>query len=154
MDHLGNTRTVIDESCEIVQSSEYYPFGMRFGQTSSGSSNNDYLYNGKEMQEDVDWYDYGARMYDPALGRFHTQDPMIEEHFSWTSYAYTYNNPILYTDPFGLDTFNINVNDGTIDRINVEDSESHTYILSSNGEVVTTYNLAINDFGLVEFTGA
>ncbi|MDH5380011.1 MAG: hypothetical protein OEW75_04115, partial [Cyclobacteriaceae bacterium] len=73
-----------------------------------GSMKNDYLYNGKEMQDELDlgWMDYGARMYDASVGRWHVVDPMVENtHHNYTPYAYVYNNPIAYIDPIGLDTF-------------------------------------------------
>lgn len=100
-DHLGNTRAVVSEYNSIVQSTDYYPFGMRFGNTSSGNPNNDYLYNGKELQEDLDWYDYGWRMYDPSLGRFHTLDPYAYVYQSYSPYSYALNNPIRFEDTYG-----------------------------------------------------
>jgi RHS repeat-associated protein len=73
---------------------------------STQTSKNDYLYNGKEFQDELglDWYDYRARFYDPVLGRFPSIDPMIEEHYDYTGYAYVYNNPVNLIDPFGLDS--------------------------------------------------
>ncbi|MCF8381901.1 MAG: hypothetical protein K9H49_20200 [Bacteroidales bacterium] len=79
-DHLGNTRAtisdlngndILDPSTEVLQTADYYPFGMRFdvGQ----GSDNKYLYNGKEFQDDeidgvnLDWYDYGAGFFNPVL---------------------------------------------------------------------------------------
>jgi RHS repeat-associated protein len=64
---------------------------------------NNYLYNGKEFQSELglDWYDYGARMYDAALGRFHTQDRFAEKYLDWTPYQYAGNNPILFIDVNG-----------------------------------------------------
>jgi RHS repeat-associated protein len=113
-DHLGNTRVAFEAisstSLNVTQRADYYPFGLQFKSKLSGTSNNKYLYNGKEMQDDViitaslNWLDYGARFYDPQLGRWTTKDPLMEWHFNSTPYSYCFNNPISLIDPFGLDT--------------------------------------------------
>jgi RHS repeat-associated protein len=106
-DHLGNNRMVVNQSGTVVQQTDYYPFGMTFNK--SGSSDNKYLYNSKELQEDaigngmLDWLDYGGRgNYDPQLGRFHSMDILTEAFSSQTPYAYAANNPVLYIDYMGL----------------------------------------------------
>ena len=113
-DHLGNTRVSFTESttipgqAEALQIDNYYPFGMRFNQAPILQvEENNYLYNGKELQENyrLDWYDYGWRFYDPAIARWHVIDPMVEnQHHDYTPYAYVYNNPMRFMDPFGLDS--------------------------------------------------
>ncbi|EBW1424711.1 RHS repeat-associated core domain-containing protein, partial [Salmonella enterica subsp. enterica serovar Typhimurium] len=74
-DHLGNNRVVVDQSGNVEEVNHYYPFG---GLLSSSVSNavQPYKYNGKELdrKNGLDWYDYGARMYDAALGRWHAVD--------------------------------------------------------------------------------
>ncbi len=47
-------------------------------------------------------YDYSARYYDGALGRFTTVDPLAEKYYSWSPYAYCANNPIKFIDPTGM----------------------------------------------------
>jgi RHS repeat-associated protein len=109
-DHLGNVRAVVqpktDGTALLVQEKDYYPFGLAFKQSIAVSnSENRYLYNGKEMQDDLglNWYDYGARFYDPQIGRWHSIDPKAEKYPNISPYGYCANNPIIFIDPDGGD---------------------------------------------------
>ena len=105
--HLGNTRITMNQNGTVLQEDAYYPFGMNIAGLSSVNSSpeNKYKYNGKrctersrsELEGDfgLDWYDYGDRLYDPALGRFMTLDPLAEKFISQTGYAYASNTPIV-----------------------------------------------------------
>ena len=100
-DHQGGNRVVINQSGTVEETNHYYPFGGVFA--SSGNVQ-PYKYNGKEYdgKKGLNWYDYGARMYDVALGRFTTVDPSAENYFNTSLYAYCGNNPINRIDLDGL----------------------------------------------------
>ncbi len=104
--HLGNNRATFDQVNGKVGEEDYYPFGLNIHrQTNAG---NKYLYNKKEVQEELGQYDYGTRFYDPVIGRMTTVDPMVENHNNYTSYNYVLNNPLKYMDNMGLDTIPAN----------------------------------------------
>lgn len=89
----------------VEQSDDYYPFGLTFNSYSRESSlANLYLYNSKELEIDLDlyWYDYQARQYDPATGRFTSVDPAADLMRRYSPYAYAFDNPIRFTDPDGM----------------------------------------------------
>ncbi len=108
-DHLGNLRMSVKADVNnepvIIQFDSYYPFGLEMGGMSYTSEvENKYKYNGKEKQDafNLGWYDYGARFYDPQIGRWHVLDPLAEKTYDWTPFRYGFNNPISYIDPNGL----------------------------------------------------
>ena len=100
-DHQGNNRVVVDWNGTVEEVNHYYPFGGIFASTSSVQP---YKYNGKEQdrKSGLDWYDYGARMYDAALGRWHVVDLLSENTLSVNPYNYCLNNPFNRVDPDGM----------------------------------------------------
>ena len=102
-DHQGNNRVVVAEEGTVEEVNDYYAFGGLMS-TSSRQSVQPYKYNGKELDRKggLDWYDYGARMYDAVLGRWHAVDPMSEKYYGVSPYLYCANNPILLVDPNGM----------------------------------------------------
>jgi RHS repeat-associated protein len=103
-DNLGNTRRTFGTktgTAVLYQSDDYYPFGLEIN-NSVTSPKNEYLYNKKELQEELTEYDYGARLYDPVIGRWNTIDPLAEISRRWSPYNYVMNNPIRLIDPDGM----------------------------------------------------
>ncbi len=153
---------------DVLQETHYYPFGMTMEgewQNIVNGPENKYLYNGKELNSDfgLDWHDYGARYYDPAIARWGQVDPMAEERNSLSPYNYVQNNPLLRIDPTGAlddiyldkdgnylgsdgaETNNVRVIDASAwgDDSEAGDamrqSEEGTEMLQSNSDLLTEY---------------
>jgi RHS repeat-associated protein len=91
----------------ILSRSDYYPFGLEMpGRTEQfGSLQTRFGFNGKEkdthLHNSLTHYDYGFRIYNPAIGRFLTVDPLEQKYPSIAPYTYVANNPINLLDPDG-----------------------------------------------------
>ena len=132
-------------SLAIMEENHYYPFGLKHraynvesytyampmdgspgynipelvGETVDNPNPYKYKYNGKELQDELglNVYDYGARNYDAAIGRWMNIDPLAEQSRRWTPYNYAYNNPILFIDPDGMKSLSVsNLRDNDEDK--------------------------------------
>ena len=125
-DHLGNIRlsytwNTATGSLKILEESHYYPYGLKHTKYNIDEAYYEacgiskciitvprlpyqYKYNGKELQDELglNVYDYGARNYDPALGRWMNMDPLAEKMRRFSPYNYCFNNPLRFTDPDGM----------------------------------------------------
>lgn len=161
-DHLGNVRLSYDKNLQIIEENNYYPFGLKHnGYNPNTTSTNialKYKYNGKELQEDnigaqqLNLYDYGARNYDPAIGRWMNIDPKAETSRRFSPYTYALNNPIFFIDPDGMEALGSDdwVQDGSvwIYRSDIKSAEQATtagYSKYSDGKTNNTYNDSKNN---------
>jgi RHS repeat-associated protein len=111
-DDLSVTHTL----SPIVATSDYFPFGLTYNDMQrSNSWEQKYLYSGKELQDELalNWYDFGARMYMPEIGRWGVIDPLAEQSRGWTPYRYGFDNPMRFIDPDGMsEVEGVNYSDG------------------------------------------
>jgi len=145
-------------SLRILEENHYYPFGLKhqkYGATDKdfvivddetgegyyvGIENvppkqrktYQYKFQGQEYQNEFDLnvYDFGARNYDPALGRWLTIDPLAEQSRRWSPYNFAYNNPIYFIDPDGMSAFGfdeLDIPELDLDDLDVMKNSDGTY---------------------------
>ena len=97
-DQVGSVRLVTDTTGAVVNRYYYYPFGDSLSY--SGTLANELQFTGKPNVPGMEAYDFSARYYDPAIGRFYSMDPIFNPATS--PYAYCHNNPVNMIDPSGM----------------------------------------------------
>ncbi|MEN6439843.1 MAG: RHS repeat-associated core domain-containing protein, partial [Syntrophobacter sp.] len=100
-DHLGGLHLATGSDGSLLQTATYYPFGENNEGSDSGIK---YRFTGQEKDFESGLYYYGARYYDPAIGRFISPDTFVQapdDPQTLNRYAYCRNNPLMYTDPTG-----------------------------------------------------
>src|SRR5574340_1185448 len=100
-DHLGSASRATDALGTQVRAFWYDPYGSQAA--TSGSATVKYQYTDKEHDQ-TNLYDYGARYYDPALGRFLSADSLLPNLYDpqqLNRYGYARNNPAKLIDPSG-----------------------------------------------------
>ena len=117
-DHLGNVRLSytdadgngsIDPANEIIEENNHYPFGgLHKGYNGNvsplgNSVAKKWKFGGKELDESLglETYDFGARNYDPWLGRWGSIDPKAYKYYSYSPYNFAVNSPLVFVDPDG-----------------------------------------------------
>ena len=114
-DHLGNVRVSYQDinndgviaNSEILEESNYYPFGLKHIGYNSNNTQPDYKYKfqGQERQDEqgLNWDSFKWRNYDPAIGRFMSVDPLAEKYNKWTPYAFAGNQVVHSRELEGLE---------------------------------------------------
>ena len=122
----------------IISADDYYPFGLQIAQNAyqrESAVDQRYKYNGKELQPELglNWYDYGARMYDASIGRFMVTDRFSEKYFDFSPYQYAINNPVRLVD---INGDSIWINYGDNQRVLYQNGE----LLSQNSDGFSSYS--------------
>ena len=94
---LGSIRAITDSSGEVAARFEYEPFGLVIEESGIAASGAE-RYTGKPYDQGIGFYFFGARYYDPEVGRFTSRD-LAKDGLNW--YAYCRQNPLVYVDPDG-----------------------------------------------------
>ncbi len=105
-DHLGSSTAVTDANAVVVETTEHSPFGAIREHTGSDVTN--YRFTDQELDPETGLYNYGARLYDPIIGRFTSPDPTVQAPFdpqTLNRYTYCGNSPLNYIDPSGYGFF-------------------------------------------------
>ncbi|MEX2569375.1 MAG: RHS repeat-associated core domain-containing protein, partial [Cyclobacteriaceae bacterium] len=129
----------------VVQEDHFDPWGLALSgleYRADERKENRYGFNGKEKLPDagLDLYDFGARLYDPAIGRWMTVDPLGQEREWLSPYNFVQNNPMLRIDPDGmLDEYNYNLETGDFEWVSDRGGDERQYVnvVNNEGDVLT-----------------
>ena len=106
MHNVGNNRIVADAHGNVEEVNHYYPYGALMGD-SRNATTQPYKYIGKELDRThgLDWYDHGARHYDPVTGRWNVMDALAEKYYAWSPYVSCGDDPVDAVDIDGDSIF-------------------------------------------------
>ncbi len=105
-DYLGSVRVVFKDKLNVLARNDFYAFGKRHATRYlpvGDDAKNRFLFNGKEkmITGNVGFLDYGARPYDPEIGRWFNMDPLAHMRTWESPFAFSANNPVNQIDPDG-----------------------------------------------------
>ena len=153
-DNLGSTRLMTDITGKIVMDQDYMPFGGDLpgvGQVEVLDREADgYKYTGQKEVVSIGLYYYGARYYDPSIGRFITEDTYpgeLANPQSQNLYLYVVNNPLRYIDPTG------NMAEGVAQLEPIFDLSKLTAIFSGIGKTLSSLGSTLISVPTITVTG-
>lgn len=160
----------------ILDESHYYPFGLQHTNYNSDITkidrkeelNNEkgfddtvipfspfenpgykYKFGGKELQTEfgIEMYDFGARNYDPAIGRWMNIDPLAEKMRRHSPYNYAFNNPMFFIDPDGMAPFDHYklLQNGEVEFVKPAEGPDVLFATDSEGNIDSSKSVEIND---------
>ena len=117
----------------------------------STSSPNRWLFSGKESQSflyaNIPLLDFGARMYNPAIARWTTADPMSEKYYGISPYVYCLGNPISIIDPNGMDIWTM---DEKGNVVWVKESDDHRLYYMNNDGLLSDDYVSVSDRSILD----
>ncbi len=176
-DNLGSTRLMTNSTGEIVWEQDYMPFGEDLHKPGTSvvsfGVEAEYKFTGQREEDSIGLYYYGARYYDPAIGRFITEDSYrgeINSPQSQNLYVYVMNNPLRYVDPSGniaeeendfnifniFDIFNYFLDLLTSDHTTIMEVESIETVIANNLDMEQNIDTGFSNestFNIVPETG-
>ena len=111
VDNISITKKCVEFKyyvAHVTSAKDYYPFGMVMpGRSYTGSEDYRYGFNGMEKDNEIkgdnNSLDFGARIYDPRIGKWLSLDPSSFKYPAHSPYNFSLNNPIIFNDPDGKD---------------------------------------------------
>ncbi len=112
-DHLGSSSLTTNPFGNMIDRTEYAPYGSIVATAATQNIGNNYKFTGKEADAENNLQYFGARYYDNRVGKFTAIDPyglqvskvigMLSDPQSLNGYVYSRNNPVILVDPDGRD---------------------------------------------------
>ncbi len=149
--HLGTGTLITGSGGNPHQFFLNLPYGETMVELGGYQYHNPYKFNGKELDEETGLYYYGARYYDPKISLWLSVDPLAEKYPGVSPFAYTYDNPVRFMDPTGMegetwdDDYKLNKKTGEIELIRkTDDNFDRLFATDEEGNIIKNKYLKIN----------